>query len=91
MNKAELVAAVAGKTGVSETEVDCVLHTLLDTVTEELHTGGSVTIVGFGTIKAVEHAAREARNPVTGEKVKVPACTAVTFHAGKGLKEAVNK
>ncbi len=91
MNKAELVAAAAVKTGVSEAEVDAVLHALLDVTTQELHAGGAVTIVGFGTIKAVSHAAREARNPVTGEKVKVPACTAVSFHAGKGLKEAVNK
>ncbi|MCD8203653.1 MAG: HU family DNA-binding protein [Coprobacillus sp.] len=91
MNKAELVAAVAGKTGVSEAEVDCVLHALLDVTTEELHAGGSVGLVGFGTLKAVEHAERTARNPMTGVTVTVPACKAVTFHAGKALKEAVNK
>ncbi|MCD8209539.1 MAG: HU family DNA-binding protein [Coprobacillus sp.] len=91
MKRTELVTAVAEKTGVSEAEVDCVLKTVLDTITCTLAHGDEVTLPGFGSFKTSKHAARDARNPQTGAVVHVAACVAPTFHAGKALKDAVNK
>ena len=63
----------------------------VDVVTEELQKGGKVQLVGFGTFEVSKRAAREGRNPQTGASMKIEACTAPKFKAGKALKDAVNK
>ncbi len=89
MNRKELVDAIAGKTGLSKKDVDGCLSAFMETVVEELKKGGTVNLVGFGTFRVSERAAREARNPLTGEKVKVPARRVPQFKAGKNLKGAL--
>ncbi len=91
MNKKELTAAIAEHAEVSEAEAGKVLDALLCVATKELANGGEVALTGFGTLKTTKHAARVARNPRTGEEVRIPATVAPVFKAGKGLKEAVNK
>jgi DNA-binding protein HU-beta len=86
MNKQELVKAVAEKSGVSQKDVDAVINGFIDTVKEQLAKQENVQLVGFGTFEVVERAERLARNPKTGEEVKVPAALAPKFKVGKGLK-----
>ena len=81
MNKSDLVAAIAEKA----------LKAFEDVVTEELTNNGKVQLVGFGTFDVAERAAREGRNPQTGEAVPIPASKAPRFKAGKALKDAINK
>ena len=90
MNKAELVAAIADKTELSKKDSEKALKAFIDVVTEELKKGEKVQLVGFGTFETSERAAREGRNPQTGETMKIPASTAPRFKAGKALKDAVN-
>ncbi len=91
MNKAELVAAVAEKAGLSSCEAGKAVNAVVEAISCALAHHEEVAIAGFGTFKVSEHAARVAHNPRTGEAVKVPACHVPAFHAGKALKEAVNK
>ncbi len=91
MNKKELVAALAEHAEVSEAEAGKVLDALLCVATKELKAGGEIALTGFGTLKTTAKAARTARNPRTGEEVRIAACKAPVFKAGKGLKEAVNE
>ncbi|MFQ5585148.1 MAG: HU family DNA-binding protein, partial [Calditrichia bacterium] len=67
---------------------DNCISAFIDTVVSELKRGGSVSLVGFGVFKTVDRAAREARNPQTGEKVHIPARTVPVFKVGKGFKSA---
>jgi DNA-binding protein HU-beta len=90
MNKGELVNAVAERTGMGRSQAGEALDAALATITESLKKGEEVKIVGFGTFVVADRAAGEARNPRTGEKVKVPASKAPKFRAGAGLKEAIN-
>ncbi|WP_372404997.1 HU family DNA-binding protein [Acinetobacter piscicola] len=90
MNKTELVAAVAAKAGLSKDQASKALNAFEDAVTEELKTGGSVALVGFGTFSVKSREARTGRNPKTGEAIEIAASNAPAFKAGKGLKEAVN-
>ena len=90
MNKKELVAAVAEKSGVSKKEAEAVINAFTDVVTEELVKGEKIQMVGFGTFAVSEKAAREGRNPKTGEKKMIAASKAPKFKAGKALKDAVN-
>ena len=62
----------------------------IDVVTEELKKGEKIQLVGFGTFEVTERAAREGRNPLTGEKMQIKASKAPKFKAGKALKDAVN-
>jgi len=87
MNRKELVDAIASKTKKSRKESDAFLHAFLNSVKGELKKGGSVSLVGFGSFKVVHRPARDARNPRTGAKIKIPARKAPVFRAGKGLKE----
>jgi len=90
MNKGDLVnevAKVVGKKKIAEDAVQCVL----DTITEALKKGDSVTLVGFGTFKVAKRAARTGRNPQTGKPLKIKAKKVPKFSAGKKLKEAVGK
>ena len=90
MNKNELVAALAEKTSMKKTEVEKVLKAFTETVTDELKKGEKIQLVGFGTFEVAERAAREGRNPRTGETMKIAASKAPKFKAGKALKDAVN-
>ncbi len=87
MNRKELVDALASNTGKSRKESDAFLTAFVDTVKGELKKDGSVNLVGFGSFKVNARPAREARNPRTGEKIKIPARKVPVFKAGKGLKE----
>ena len=90
MNKTELVAAVAEQADISKKDAEKVLKAFVDVVTEEMKKGEKVQLVGFGTFEVSERAAREGRNPQTGEAMKIEACKAPKFKAGKALKDAVN-
>ncbi len=91
MNKTELVAAIAAKSGLDKAEAVKALKAFEEVVTEELANGGKVQLVGFGTFETAERAAREGRNPKTKEVMPIPASKAPKFKAGKALKDAVNK
>ena len=90
MNKTELVAAVAEQADISKKHAEKVLKAFVDVVTEEMKKGEKVQLVGFGTFEVSERAAREGRNPQTGKTMKIEACKAPKFKAGKALKDAVN-
>ena len=92
MNKAELVTAIAEKTSLTKKDAEAALKAVLDVVEEALVAGDNVQLVGFGTFETRERAAREGRNPRNPEEViKVAACKAPVFKAGKALKDAINK
>lgn len=91
MNKVELSAAIAEKAGISKKDADAAVKAFVDVVTEELKKGGKVQLVGFGTFETSERAAREGRNPQTGETMQIAASNAPKFKAGKALKDYVNK
>ena len=90
MNKTELVAAVAEQADISKKDAEKELKAFVDVVTEEMKKGEKVQLVGFGTFEVSERAAREGRNPQTGKTMKIEACKAPKFKAGKALKDAVN-
>ena len=73
MNKTELVAAMAKETNLSKKDVEDVLKSFVDVVSKELKNGGKIQLVGFGTFEVSERAAREGRNPQTGETMKIEA------------------
>lgn len=91
MNKTELVAAIAEKAELSKKDSEKALTAFVEVVTEELQKGEKVQLVGFGTFEVSKRAAREGRNPQTGDTMQIAACTAPKFKAGKALKDAVNK
>ena len=91
MNKTELVAAIAEKTELSKKDSEKALKAFIDVVSEELQKGEKIQLVGFGTFEVAERAAREGRNPLTGEKMQIEASKAPKFKAGKALKDAVNQ
>ena len=90
MNKTELVAAMADQTGLTKKDVEAVLKAFTDVVSGDLKKGGKVQLVGFGTFEVSERAAREGRNPQSGEPMKIAASKAPKFKAGKALKDMVN-
>ena len=90
MNKTELVAAVAEQADISKKDAEKALKAFVDVVIEEMKKGEKVQLVGFGTFEVSERAAREGRNPQTGKTMKIEACKAPKFKAGKALKDAVN-
>lgn len=90
MNKTELVAAIAEQTELSKKDSEKALKAFIDVVTSELQKGEKIQLVGFGTFEVAERAAREGRNPLTGEKMQIKASKAPKFKAGKALKDAVN-
>ena len=91
MNKNELVSAVAEATGVTKKDTDAVIKAVFEKITAALAEGNKVQIVGFGTFETRERGERTGKNPRTGEEVKITACKAPAFKAGKALKDAVNK
>ncbi len=90
MNKAELIAAIAAKTGDTKKGVETSVNAFVDVVTEALVKGDKVQLVGFGSFEVRKRAARKGRNPQTKEEIKIPASKAPVFKAGKALKEKVN-
>ena len=91
MNKAELVAAVAAKTGDTKKASEASVDAIIAVIKETLKKGEKVQFVGFGTFEIRKRAARKGRNPQTKEEIKIPASKAPVFRAGKQLKELVNK
>ena len=89
MNKTELVAAMAKETNLSKKDVEDVLKSFVDVVSKELKNGGKIQLVGFGTFEVSERSAREGRNPQTGKTMKIEACKAPKFKAGKALIDVV--
>ena len=91
MNKSELIAAIAAKTGETKKDAEATLNAFIDVVTEALIKGDKVQLVGFGSFEVRKRAARKGRNPQTKEEIKIPASKAPVFKAGKALKDLVNK
>ena len=90
MNKADLVAAMAEKAGVSKKDAEASLKAFTDVVAEELKKGEKIQLVGFGTFEVSERAARTGRNPHTGAEMTIAASKAPKFKAGKALKDSLN-
>ena len=90
MNKSDLVAAIAAKTGETKKSAEESLNAFVDVVTEALVKGDKVQLVGFGSFEVRKRAARKGRNPQTKEEIKIPASKAPVFKAGKALKDLVN-
>jgi DNA-binding protein HU-beta len=90
VNKNDLVAAVAGKTGLSKADCTKAVDGVFDAITDSLQAGTEVRLVGFGTFEVKRRAASKGRNPRTGEAIDIPASNQPKFKAGKGLKDAVN-
>ena len=91
MNKADLIAAIAAKTGETKKSAEATVNAFVDVVTETLVKGDKVQLVGFGSFEVRKRAARKGRNPQTKEEIKIPASKAPVFKAGKALKDLVNK
>ena len=90
MNKAELVAAVAAKTGDTKKAAEAAVNAFVQVVTETLKKGDKVQLVGFGSFEVRKRAARKGRNPQTKQEIKIPASKAPVIKAGKALKTDVN-
>ena len=90
MNKSELVAHIATSAGLTKAQATAALQAVETGVIDTLANGGEVTLIGFGTFKVTDRAARTGRNPKTGEAITIAAAKVPTFKAGKALKEAVN-
>ena len=91
MNKAELIAAVAEKTGLSKKDSEKAINATFETVTTSLEAGEKVQLVGFGVFDVKARGARIGRNPKTKEEINIAASRIPTFQAGKVLKDAVGK
>ena len=91
MTKAELIAAIATKTGETKKDAEATLNAFVNVVSETLAKGDKVQLVGFGSFEVRKRAARKGRNPQTKEEIKIPASKAPVFKAGKALKDLVNK
>ena len=90
INKTELVAAVAESTGVSKKETAAVIDATFEKIAATIAEGDKVQLIGFGTFDVKETAAREGRNPRTGETIKIAASKRPVFSAGSALKNSVN-
>ena len=91
MNKTELIAAMAEAAEISKKDAEAALKAFTDVVANELKADGKVQIVGFGTFEVSERAAREGRNPQTGEAMTIAASKSPKFKAGKALKDLINE
>ena len=91
MNKSELIAAMAEKSGLSKKDSEKALGAFMDTVVDALKDGDKVALVGFGTFDVRERAARTGLNPRTKEPIEIDASKAPAFKAGKAFKDELNK
>ena len=89
INKGDFVKVYAEKNGVSQNKANEILTSVLDAIQAELVAGNAVNFTGFGKFDVANRAAREGRNPGTGEKIQIPATKAPRFSAGKTLEDAV--
>ena len=90
MNKTELINVVASEANVSKKDAEAVVAATVNAITEALKAGDKVQLIGFGTFEVKDVAAREGRNPQTGETIEIAACKKPSFSAAKALKDAVN-
>jgi DNA-binding protein HU-beta len=91
MNKAELISAVADKTGFTKKDAEASVNALISTIEGALVKGDKVQLIGFGTFEVRQRKARQGRNPrKPDEIIKIKAAKAPVFKAGKALKDAVN-
>ena len=91
MNKADLVAAVAEKAGISKKDSEKAVNAAFDAITAALVAGDKVQLVGFGAFETKERSARVGRNPKTREEIQITASRVPAFKAGKALKDAIAK
>ena len=91
MNKNELVESIALSTEITKTDVDKVVTSLTEVITDELEKGDSVSLKGFGTFEVRSRSERTGRNPRTGETLVIPASKVPAFKVSSALKKAVNK
>ena len=89
MNKSELIDAIAARTELSKVASGKALDAVIETIVKAVAKGDGVSLVGFGSFKAAARAAREGKNPKTGEKIKIAATTVPKFSAGATFKAAV--
>ena len=89
MNKHDLIAKIAQDTGATKTAAAAAIESLFASITRALKKGDAITFVGFGTFKTTQRRARVAKNPRTGDAIKIPKRRVVRFTAGKALKSAV--
>ena len=90
MNKSELISEVASKTAMPKKDAEKAVNAFIDTVKEAIAQKDKVQLIGFGTFEVSERAAREGRNPQSGEVMKIAASKAPKFKAGKALKDMLN-
>jgi DNA-binding protein HU-beta len=90
VNKSELIEAIAASADIPKAAAARALDAMVDTVTDSLKKGESVSLVGFGTFAVKERAARTGRNPQTGQPIEISAAKVPSFKAGKALKDSVN-
>jgi DNA-binding protein HU-beta len=91
MNKSELIDAIANESGLTKVDATKALDAAINAITGAVAGGDSVALIGFGTFKASARAAREGKNPKTGEKLSIAATTVPKFTPGAKFKEAVAK
>ena len=91
MNKAELIAAVSEKAGISKKDSEKAINATFDTISAALEAGEKVQLVGFGVFDVKERGARIGRNPKTKEEIKIAASRVPSFKAGKALKDIIAK
>jgi len=89
MNKADLIQAVAEKSGLTKKDSASAVDAIFNSISDSLAKGENVQLVGFGTFEVRSRKAREGRNPATGEAIKIKASKAPAFKAGKALKDKV--
>ena len=90
MNKTDLVNVVAAEANLSKKDAEAAVNATIDAIAGALKAGDKVQLIGFGTFEVKEVAAREGRNPKTGEVIKIDACKKPAFSASKVLKDQVN-
>lgn len=90
MTKAELVSSISEQTGLSKAKSNEVINAITSAISNALSSGDKVTLVGFGTFTTTERAARQGRNPKTGEVIDIPAKRVAKFKSGSGLNETIN-
>lgn len=90
MNKAQLISKIAEDAGMQKKEIEKVINSFVNVVTDTLKSGEKIQMVGFGTFEVRERAERKGFNPSTKAEITIPASKAPVFKVGKGLKDAIN-
>lgn len=90
MTKAELITKLAEETGLTKSQVDKVVNTLVEVMSDEIKTNGGMTLAGLGSFTVVRREARKGHNPQTKAPIDIPASNALKFKTAKALKDAIN-